>query len=115
MNQLGKVKASPAFKTPEARLHRDLPENAAQLVKVHRLGKMEIEPSLSAAFNVGTRGKARECYGFDGALSFRLSNNVVTITVWQPNITKHNVKLFGVDHVQRATGVMRGGNFMAEM
>ena len=43
---------------PERGSRRDLAENAAQLVKVHRLRQMEIESSFSAALDVVTLCKA---------------------------------------------------------
>ena len=54
--------------------HGDLAEYAAQFVKIHRLGKMEIEPGFSAALDVVTRGKTRESYGFKRSFSFRFGN-----------------------------------------
>src|SRR5262249_28398062 len=95
--------------------HGDLAEYAAQFVKIHRLGKMEIETSLSAAFDIVTRGKARERYGFDRSFSFRLGNDLVTISVRQRNITQHNIELFRVDHLQGALRAISGGNLMTEM
>ena len=116
MCQLDKVKAKPCFqKRRNTSSHSDLAENAAQFVKIHRLGKMEIESSFSAALDIVTRGKARERHGFDGSFSFRLGNNVVAITVWQRNITQHDVELFRVDHVQGAPRVISSGNVVAEM
>ena len=54
--------------------HGDLAEYAAELVKIHWLGKMEIEPGFSAALDVVTRGKTRESYGFKRSFSFRFGN-----------------------------------------
>ena len=54
--------------------HGDLAEYAAQFVKIHRLGKMEIEPGFSAALDVVARGKTRESYGFKRSFSFRFGN-----------------------------------------
>ena len=96
-------------------LSSDLAENAAQLVKIHRLGEMKIESSFSAALDIVTPGKSRERHGLEGSFSFRLGNNVVTITIRQRNIAQHDVELFRVNHVQRAPGVIGSGNFMAEM
>src|SRR6266853_5399740 len=94
---------------------RDLAENAAQLVKIHRLRQMEIESSLSAALDIVTLCKARYRHGFHGSFSFRFHNDIVAIPVWQRDITQHNVELFGVDHVQRAPCVISRGNVVAEM
>ena len=55
-------------------------------MKIHRLGKMEIEPGFSAALDIVTRGKTRESYGFERSFSFRFGNYVVAIPVWQSNI-----------------------------
>ena len=94
---------------------RDLAENAAQLVKIHRLRQMEIESSFSAALDIVTRCKARYRHGFHGPFSFRFHNDIVAIPVWQRDITQDNVELFGLDHVQRAPGIISRGNVVAEM
>jgi len=116
MCQLDKVKAKPWIeKIRNIGSRRDLAENAAQFVKIHRLRQMKIESSFSAALDIVTRGKARKRYGFDGSFSFCLCDYIVAISVWQRDITQHNVELFGVDHVQRAPGVISRGNVVAEM
>src|SRR5215470_14175658 len=78
---------------------RDLAQNAAQFVKIHRLGQVEIESSFSAALDIVTRGKRRERYGFDSSFSFRLRNHLVAISVGQGDITQNNIELFRIDHV----------------
>src|SRR6267142_4801534 len=115
MCQLDKVKAKPWLeKIRNIGSRRDLAENTAQFVKIHRLRQMEIESSLTAALDIVTRRKARYRHGFHGSFSFRFRNDFVAIPVWQRDITQHNVELFGVDHVQRAPGVISRGNVMAE-
>lgn len=94
---------------------RDLAQNAAQFVKIHRLGEVEIESGFSAALDIRRRGKARKRYGFDGSFSFRFRNNIVAIPVWQRDITQHNVELLGVDQVQRGPGIISRRNVVAEM
>jgi hypothetical protein len=76
---------------------------------------MEIESSLSAALDIVTLCKARYRHGFHGSFSFRFNNDIVAIPVWERDITQHNVEVFGVDHVQRASGAISRGNVMAEM
>src|SRR5258705_11545712 len=115
MCQLDKVKAKPWIKKRNIRSRRDLSENAAQFVKVHRLRQMEIESSFSAALDIVTLCKARYRHGFHGSFSFRFHNDIVAIPVWQRDITQDNVELSGVDHVQRAPCVISRGNVMAEM
>src|SRR6476660_6485632 len=116
MCHLGKVKAEPWIeKIRNTGSRRDLAENAAQLVNIHRLRQMEIESSLSAALDIVTLCKARYRHGFHGTFSFRFHNDIVAIPVWQRDITQHNIELFGVDHVQRAPCVISRGNVMAEM
>src|SRR5881396_1069347 len=115
MCQLDKVKAKPwmekKFRNIDSR--RDLAENGAQLVKIHRLRQMEIESSLSTALDIVTRCKARYRHGFHGSFSFRFHNDIVAIPVWQRDITQHNVELVGVDQFQRAPGVISRGNIVA--
>jgi hypothetical protein len=94
---------------------RDLAENGAQFVKIQRFRQMKIEPSLSTSLDIVTRCKARYRYGFHRSFSFRFRYDIVAITVWQRDITQHNVELFGVDHVQRAPGAFSRGNVVAEM
>ena len=116
MYQLGNVKTegnSNGIGNHSSR--RDLAENAAQLVKIHRLRQMEIESSFSATLDILTRCKPRYRHGFDGSFSFRFHNDIVAIPVWQRDITQHNVEVFGVDHVQRAPGIISRGNVVAEM
>src|SRR5882724_6453386 len=115
MCQLDKVKAKPWIKKRNIGSRRDLAENAAEFVKIHRLRQMEIESSLSAALDIVKRCKARYRHGFHGSFSFRFYNDIVAIPVWQRDIAQHNVELFGVDHVQRAPCVISRGNVMAEM
>src|SRR5947208_11146733 len=116
MCELNKVKAKRGWKKiRNTGSRRDLAENAAQLVKIHRLGQMEIKSSFSAALDIVTRCKARYRHGFDGSFSFRFHNDIVAIPIWQRDITQHNVELFGVDHVQRAPRVISRGNVVAEM
>ena len=52
----------------------DLAEYAAEFVKIHRLGKMKIEPGFSAALDIVTGGKTRESYRFERSFSFRFGN-----------------------------------------
>jgi hypothetical protein len=54
--------------------HRDLAEDTAEFVEIHRFGKMEIESGLSAALDIVTRGKTRESYGLKRSSSFRFGN-----------------------------------------
>src|SRR6266487_2806627 len=116
MCQLDKVKQSPGLKKiRNIGSRRDLAENAAQLVKIHRLRQMEIESSFSAALDIVTLCKPRYRHGFYGSFSFRFHNDIVAIPVWQRDITQHNVEFFGVDHVQRAPCVISRGNVVAEM
>jgi hypothetical protein len=76
-------------KNPDIGSRRDLAENAAQLVKIHRLRQMEIESSFSAALDVVTRSKARYRHGFHRPFSFRFHDDIVPIPVWQGDITQH--------------------------
>src|SRR6476661_7126393 len=116
MCQLGKVKAEPWIeKIRNTGSRRDLAENGAQLVKIHRLRQMEIESRFSAALDIVTRCKARYRHGFHRSFSLRFHNDIVAIPVWQRDITQHNVELFGLDHVHRAAGVISRGNVVAEM
>jgi hypothetical protein len=116
MCQLDKVKAKLWMEQiRKTGSRRDLAENATQLVKIHRLGQMEIEPSFSAALDIVTRCKARKRHGFHGSLSFRFHNDIVAISVRQRYITQHNIELFRVNHVQRASRVISRGNFVAKM
>src|SRR5947207_3892948 len=79
-------------------LRRDLTQNAAELVKIHRLGEMEIESSFSAALNVLSPGKASDCYGFDGSLPFGFGNQVVAAAVGQSNVMHDNIKRFRIEY-----------------
>src|SRR4029077_1605128 len=116
MSQMDKVKTKPWMEQiRNISSRRDLAENAAQLVKIHRLRQMEIESSFSAALDIVPRCKARYRHGFHGSFSFRFRDDIVAIPVWQRDITQHNVELFGVDHVQRALGVISRGNVVPEM
>jgi len=81
---IGKTKRFPKRATHTS--HGDLAEYAAEFVKIHRLGKMEIEPGFSAALDVVTRGKTRESYGLKRSFLFRFGNYVVAIPVRQGNI-----------------------------
>ena len=76
---------------------RDLAENAAELVKIHRLRQMEIEASFSAALDIVTRCKTGYCHRLHGSSSFGFHNDIVTIPVWQRDIAQHNVELFGIN------------------
>ena|SRR5882724_6621091 len=97
MCQLDKVKAKPWLeKIRNVGSRRDLAENAAQLVKIHRLRQMEIESSFSAALDIVTRCKARYRHGFHGSFSFRFQNDIVAIPVWQRDIAQHNVELLAL-------------------
>src|SRR5438045_2874824 len=96
-------------------LRRDLAQNSAQLVKIHRLGEMEIESRFSAALDVLSPGKATDCYGFNGSFSFGFGNQVVAAAVGQNNVTQDNIELFRVDHVHRVLRAVSHRNFVAEM
>src|SRR6476619_6338056 len=115
MCQLDKVKAKPWIeKIRNIRSRRDLAENGAQFVKIHRLRQMEIESSFSAALDIVTRCKARYRHGFHRAFSFRFINDIVAVPVWKRDITQDKVELFGLDHVQRAAGVISRRNGVAK-
>src|SRR6476619_5485152 len=114
MSQLDIVKASPGFKIRNTDSRRDLTENAAQFVKIHRLRQMEIESGFSAALDVVTRCKARYRHGFHSSFSFRFRNDIVAVPIWQRDITQDKVELFGLDHVQRAAGVISRRNGVAK-
>src|SRR5437762_13109553 len=116
MCQLDKVKAKPWMeKNRNIGSRRDLAENAAQFVKVHRLRQMEIESSFSAALDIVVRCKARYRHRFHGSFSFRFHNDIVAIPVWKRDVTQHDVELFGVDHVQCGPSVVSRGNIVTEM
>src|SRR4029079_12590911 len=70
-------------KVRNLRSRRDLTQNAAELVKIHRLCKVEIEASFSATLDVVTRCIAGYRHRFHGSLSFRFRNEIVAISVWQ--------------------------------
>src|SRR5215471_904804 len=108
MCQLDTVKsrAVASNKLRNTRSRRDLAQNAAELVKIHRFCQMEIEASFSATLDVVTRCIAGYCHSFYGSFSFRFPDDIVAVSVWQCDIAKHNVELFGVDHVQRAPGAI---------
>jgi hypothetical protein len=117
MCQLNLVKgrALDSNKVRNSRSGRDLAQNAAELVKIHRFRKVEIEASFSATLDVVTRCEAGYGHGFHGSFSFRFRNDIVAVPVWQRDIAQHNVELFGLDNVQRAPGTISRGNVMAEM
>ena len=117
MSQLDLVKrnALDSNKVRNSRSGRDLAQNAAELVKIHRFRKVEIETSFSATLDVITRCKAGYRHGFHRSFSFRFHNDIVAVPIWQRDVAQHNVELFGVDHVQRAPGVISRGNIVAEM
>src|SRR5213083_3064128 len=72
----------------------DLAQDSAQLVEVHRFGKVEIEPGFLAALNVLGCAKAGERYGFNGSSSLGLGNHVVAAAVGQSDVTQDDVELF---------------------
>src|ERR1051325_4584099 len=76
---------------------------------------MEIKARFSTTFDIVARGKARDRHSFHRSLSFRFHNDIVAIPVWQRDIAQHNVELFRVDHIQRASGIVSGGNVMAKV
>src|SRR5712675_91856 len=111
MCQLDKVKANPWIEQIlDTGSRRDLAENGAQFVKIHRLRQIKIESSFSAALDIVTRSKARYRHGFHRSFSLRFHDDIVAIPVWQRDITQHSVEFFGLDHVQRAAGVISRGN-----
>src|SRR5439155_19519397 len=93
----------------------DLAQNNAQLVKIHRLGEMEIEPGFSATLDVFSRSKATDRYGFKGSFSFGFGNHVIPAAIGQSNVTQNDIELFRVDHVHRVLGAVSHRNFVAEM
>ena len=93
----------------------DLAQNAAQLMKIYRLGEMEIEPGSSATLDVFSRGKATDRYGFNGFFSFGFGNHIVAGAIGQSNVTQDDIELFGVDHALRVLRAIGHGNFVAEM
>src|SRR6476660_9612156 len=116
MCQLDKVKAKPWIEQIlDTGSRRDLAENGTQFVKIHRLRQIKIESSFSAPLDIVTRSKARYRHGFHRSFSFRFHNDIVAVPVWQCDITQHHVEIFGLDHVERAAGIISGGNVVAEM
>src|SRR6185369_16903935 len=112
MCQLDIVKLETSLKNPGLTLRRDLAQNAAEFVKIHRFCKVEIEAGFSATLDVVKRCKAGYGHGFHGSFSFRFRNDMVAVPVWQRDIAQHNVELFGVDHIQCAPGTISRGNVM---
>src|SRR5262245_33232091 len=111
MCQLDGVNTNPWIKrTSESRSRRDLAQNAAKLVKIHRLRQMKIESSFSTALNIIACRKTGYCHRFHGSFSFRFHDYIVAVPVWQRDITQDNVELFGIDHVQCAPGIISRGN-----
>src|SRR4051794_27100010 len=49
---------------PRRSLRRDLTQNSAKLVKIHRLRQIEIESSFFAALDIVTRSKTGDRHGF---------------------------------------------------
>src|SRR6266436_6318931 len=93
----------------------DLAQNSAQLVKVHRFRKVEIEPGFPAALNILARAKAGERDRLDRSSSLGLGNDVVAAAVRQSDVAQDNIELFRVNHVQRILCSVSRRNFMAEM
>src|SRR6516225_4348004 len=116
MCQLEIVKASPdSNKIRNTDSRRDLTENAAQFVKIHRLRQMEIESGFSAALNIVTRCKARYRHGFHSSFSFRFHNDIVAVAIWQRDIAQYNIELLRVDHVHGGPCIISRGNVMAKI
>jgi len=93
----------------------DLAQNSAQLVKIHRLGEMEIESRLSAALDVLGRGKAAERYGFHRSFSFGFGNQVVAAAIGQCNVTQNDIEFSGFENIPRILGAISHRDFVAEM
>jgi hypothetical protein len=96
-------------------LRADLGENGAQLVKVDRFGKMEIEASFFASPDIFFLVEPSEGYAFDRLLAFGLSNHVVAATVWQANVAQDDVELLRVNNRQRALRAIGHRNFVAKV
>src|SRR5438105_3515756 len=93
----------------------NLTQNSAQFVKVHRFGKMEIEPGLLAALNVLSCAKTGERYRFDRSFSLGFGNQVVAAAIGKCDVAQNDVELFGLNNVQRIVGGIGQRNLMAEM
>jgi hypothetical protein len=96
-------------------LGSDLAQNSAQLVEVHRFGKMKIEASFSASPDIFVPVKSGEGYAFDGLFSFGLRDHVVAAPVGQANVAQDDVELLRLDNLQRALYAIGDRNFVTEM
>src|SRR5215208_4506825 len=74
-------------KMRKARSSRDLAENRAQFVKIHRFREIKIESSFFAALDIVTRAKARYRHRLHRSFSFGFHDDIVAIPVWQRDIT----------------------------
>ena len=93
----------------------DLPQHSAQLVKVHRFGKVEIESGLLASFDILGSAKARERYCFNMTFSLGVRDDIVAVTVRQSDVAQDCIELFLVNNVQRFLRAIGHRNFMAKM
>ena len=83
-------------------LRADLREDPAQLVEVHRFGKMEIEACFFASPNVVVLVESSKGHAFDWLPSLGLGNDVVAAPVWQANVTQDYIELLRLDNLQGA-------------
>jgi hypothetical protein len=98
-----------------SRSRTDLRENRAQLVEVHRFGKVEIEASFLASPDVFLFVKSSKGYAFDWLFSFGLSDYLVAAPVWQANVAQDNIELLQLDNLQRALRAIGQRNLVTEM
>jgi hypothetical protein len=104
MDQLSAIKeifgltVAPRAEKPDSARRRqqflgsDLAKNRAQLVKVHRFGKMKIESGFFAAPDVFVRSKSSESYAFNRVFLFCLGNHLVTAAIGKADVAQDNVK-----------------------
>src|SRR4029077_12834934 len=73
---------------------RNLAQDSAQLVEVHRFCKMEIEPGFLAALDIVGGVEAGQRYRFYRLSSLRLCNHVVTVAVRQSDVAQDDIEFF---------------------
>ena len=92
-----------------------MPQHSAQLVKVHRLGKVEIESGLLSSLDILGSAKTGERYCFDRTFSLGLRDDIVAVTIWQSDVAQDCIELFRVNDAQRFLRAIGHRNFMAKM
>jgi hypothetical protein len=99
----------------ERSLGSELVQNSAQLVEVHRFGKMKIEAGFFPAPDVLVPVKSSKGYAFDGLFSFGLRDHIVAASVGQANVAQDDVNLLRLHNLQRALHAIGDQNLVTEM